>query len=105
MSGEGSSCQERGEEIRKRVYKSASNDLLNILEQTGGSIVSKRFENVLMYCNIPRDTIFPLNIVEIFGNLTDDEEKKNMKEIEKAYYLEWCGKTVGFMVNEKSFKK
>ncbi|XP_038121926.1 farnesyl pyrophosphate synthase [Culex quinquefasciatus] len=85
---------ERGEEIKKRVYKKASSELLAILEQFGGSIVSKRFENVVLYCDIPRDIMFPLDIVEIFKDLSDDEETMNLDNIEKALYLDWCSKTL-----------
>ncbi|EDS25701.1 farnesyl pyrophosphate synthetase [Culex quinquefasciatus] len=88
---------ERGEEIKKRVYKKASSELLAILEQFGGSIVSKRFENVVLYCDIPRDIMFPLDIVEIFKDLSDDEETMNLDNIEKALYLDWCSKTVWFL--------
>lgn len=89
--------QERDEDIKKRVYKKASSELLAILEQFGGSIVSKRFENVVLYCDIPRDIMFPLDIVEIFKDLSDDEETMNLDNIEKALYLDWCSKTVWFI--------
>ncbi|EDS25702.1 farnesyl pyrophosphate synthetase [Culex quinquefasciatus] len=88
---------ERGEDIKKRVYKKASSELLAILEQFGGSIVSKRFENVVLYCDIPRDIMFPLDIVEIFKDLSDDEETMKLDNIEKALYLDWCSKTVWFL--------
>lgn len=101
MSGEKNVCH--GSEIKTRVYKKASSDLLTFLEQYGGSVASKRFEHVVSYCDVPRDILLPLDIAEIFNDLSENESQKLYK-IERAYYLDWCCKTVCVPFFETWFK-
>lgn len=85
---------ERYEELRERVFKESSLELLGVLEELGGSIVSKRFESVLQYNDARKTRIFPLDIVSIFYELAEDEDKQDLSKIKTAHFLNWCGHVV-----------
>ncbi|XP_039437278.1 farnesyl pyrophosphate synthase-like [Culex pipiens pallens] len=85
------SLHERYEELRELVFKESSLELLGVLEELGGSIVSKRFESVLQYSDARKTRIFPLDIVSIFNELAEDEDKKDLSKIKTAHFLNWCG--------------